>query len=354
MKRTIPFILMCLGLSAMRTASAADAVTVYGLIDLGLTWYSSTPATGGGKASLLRVDSSVAQSSRLGFRGQEDLGNGNAVFFNLETGFSADTGVLGQGGAIFGRQALVGIRNRQLGSLSIGRQYDFMSNLGVAYAMGANSAAGSFAWGLHADAANGALLNNHIYVGDRTNNAIRYQTSNLGGFTGGLMVGLGEVAGDTSAGRTVSGLASYASGRFSTGAAFTHLRNAAGSASTRIGGAGASYALDKFKIWGIATEVSASLNAAKARTFELGATYGLTPQVDVSGAVQHQWRKREVGDAQALIAVLDYKLSKRSDVYLGAVYAHDDGYRAFPVYGGGVQAAGGVQTALRLGLRHRF
>jgi hypothetical protein len=81
---------------------------VYGLIDLGLTYYSSTLAQ---TKSLIRMDSGIAQSSRLGFRGNEDLGGGNAAFFTLETGFSADTGVLGQGGAIFGRQALVGIRN---------------------------------------------------------------------------------------------------------------------------------------------------------------------------------------------------------------------------------------------------
>lgn len=39
------------------------------------------------------------------------------------------------------------------------------------------------------------------------------------------MVGMGEVAGDSAAGRTVSGLARYANRRFSTGAALTHIRD---------------------------------------------------------------------------------------------------------------------------------
>jgi predicted porin len=354
MNHQLSCMLACLGLSTAGLASAADSVSVYGLIDLGLTYYSSTTSTSGADTSLVRIDSGVAQSSRLGFRGNEDLGDGNSVFFTLETGFSGDTGTLNQNGAIFGRQALVGIKNKRFGSLSVGRQYDYMSNLGIGYAMGANSAAGSFAWGLHADAANGTLLNNHIYVGDRTNNSIKYQTNDIGGFTGGLMVGMGEVAGDAAAGRTVSGLASYANGRFSTGAAFTHIRNALGTGTTRIGGIGASYVLDKTKFWGIATDVRASLTDTKARTFEAGLTYGMTPAIDLSGAWQYQVRDPDVGNAQALVLVLDYKLSKRSDVYLGGVYANDDAYKAYPVFGGGVQAAGGIQTAVRLGLRHRF
>jgi predicted porin len=351
MKRELSCILACVSASASGLAAAADSVSIYGLLDLGLTHYSSAL---GSEGSLTRVDSGIAQSSRLGFRGNEDLGGGNAVFFTLETGFAADTGVLGQGGAIFGRQALVGVRNARFGALSIGRQYDFMSNLGAAYAMGANSAAGSFAWGLHADAANRSILNNHIYVGDRTNNSIRYQSNDINGFSAGLMVGLGEVAGSAAAGRTVSGLASYARGGFSASAAFTHIRDSAGAGSTRIGGLGASQVLGPVKVWGVATRVETSLASARASTFEVGATHGVTPQIDVSGAVQYQVRKGDIGNAQAVVAVLDYKLSKRSDFYLSGVYANDDGYKAYPVFGGGVQAAGSVQTALRVGLRHRF
>lgn len=354
MMRKTACVLACLGLSGVPAAAAADSVAVYGLVDLGLSWFSSTATTDGRSRSVLRVDSGIAQSSRLGFRGSEDLGNGASAFFTLETGFAADTGVLGQGGAIFGRQAVVGIRKRDLGTLSIGRQYDFMSNLGVGYALGTNSAAGAFAWGLHADAANRNLLNNHIYVGDRSNNSIKYQTSTMGGFTAGVMVGLGEVAGDASAGRTVSGLLSYAAGRFSMGAAFTHIRDATGRASTRVGGIGASYAFDKLKVWGIATQVTATTDSTRARTVEIGANRQLTPRVDLGGAWQYQDRNGGIGNAQAIVAVLDYKLSKRSDVYLSGVYANDDGYRAYPVFGGGVQSAGGVQTALRVGLRHYF
>jgi predicted porin len=347
-------ILAAIGLSAAGIAQAEDGVAIYGLIDLGLTHYSSASTAAGKDASVTRMDSGIAQGSRFGFRGNEDLGGGNSAFFTLETGFSADDGTLGQGGAIFGRQALVGLRNQRAGALSLGRQYDFMSNLGVAYAMGANSAAGSLAWGLHADAANKNTLNNHIFAGDRTNNSIKYQTEDIGGFSAGLMYGLGEVAGNASASSTTSGIASYTRGNFSAGAAFTNIRNAADTGSTRILGAGASYILDRIKFWGIATDVKNTLSTARASTYEVGATYALTPVVDLSGAYQFQDRNQHVGNAQALVALLDYKLSKRSDAYLGAVYDRDRGYKAYPVFGGGVQAAGSIQTALRAGLRHRF
>jgi predicted porin len=48
--------------------------------------------------------------SRLGFRGTEDLGNGLAAVFTLESGYNQDVGTLGQGGRLFGRQAWVGLR----------------------------------------------------------------------------------------------------------------------------------------------------------------------------------------------------------------------------------------------------
>ncbi|WP_034300567.1 porin [Herbaspirillum sp. RV1423] len=344
--------------AAMLAAGAgmahADTVTVYGLIDLGLTYYSSAPKTGGGKASLLRMDSGIAQGSRLGFKGTEDLGGGLSAFFTLETGFNADDGSLGQGGAIYGRQSFVGLSDKKLGSVSLGRQYDFMANLGGQYAMGALSPAGSMGWGLHADAAHGGALNNHIYAGDRTNNSLKYSSANMGGFTIGAMYGFGEVAGNNTAGRTISAYTGYDNGPFSTGLAYTDIKNAAGTDSTRMYGIGATYQLGAWKPFGVITQVKNTQTSAKASTYELGTVYALTALWDLSAAYQFQSRNQGVGNAQALIAMADYKISKRTDLYVGAVYDRDKGYNAYPVFGGGIQSATGNQTALRVGMRHRF
>ncbi|MFS8979176.1 porin [Cupriavidus necator] len=343
---------IALGL-ASGLAQAQSSIALYGLIDVGITYYSNA-ATAGGNASVVRMDSGIAQASRWGFRGSEDLGGGRSAIFTLESGFTVDDGVPGQGGAIFGRQAFVGLRDKTLGTVTLGRQYDFMPTLGAAYAMGAQSAAGSFAWGLHADAANNLALNDHTFAGDRTNNAVKYESSSLGGLSFGLMYGFGEVPGNFSAGRTVSARASYDSGPFSTGVAYTDVRNAAGNASSRMYGWGASYQFGRLKPFGLITQVRNTATGARATTYDAGATYALTPALDFSAGYQYQVRNQDVGDAQVVVAVLDYKFSKRTDVYLVAAYDRDKGYRAFPVFGGGIQSGTGVQTAARIGIRHRF
>jgi len=335
-------------------AHAQGSVSIYGLLDVGVSYYSDAATSAGGKASVLRMDSGAAQASRWGFRGTESLGGGHSAFFTLESGFTVDDGVLGQGGAIFGRQAFVGLSDQVYGSISLGRQYDFMSNLGAAYAAGSQSAAGSFAWGLHADAANNLALNDHTYGGDRTNNAVKYENLSLRGISFGLMYGFGEVVGNSTANRTVSARASYDSGPFSTGVAYTDIKNAAGDASSRMYGWGARYQLARLQPFGLITQVRNTATSARATTYEIGMTYGLTPALDFSAAYQYQERNQGVGDAQVLVGTFDYKFSKRTDVYLVAVYDRDKGYRAFPVFGGGVQSSSSIQSAVRVGIRHKF
>ncbi|MEX3693272.1 porin [Paraburkholderia sp. BR14312] len=62
--------------------------------------------------------------SRWGVRVSEDLGDGLKALSVLENGFRVNNGILGQGGAMFGRQAFVGLTSANAGSLTFGRQYD--------------------------------------------------------------------------------------------------------------------------------------------------------------------------------------------------------------------------------------
>jgi predicted porin len=350
MKNLRNVLVTSLGL-ASSLSFAQSTASIYGLIDLGVTHYSSAKPSGAG---LTRVDSGQAQGSRWGFRGTEDLGSGLNTIFVLESGFNADDGSLGQGGLLFGRQAYVGLQRRGVGTLTIGRQYDFMASFGAQYAMGAQSAAGSFAWGLHADAANGTTLNNHLYAGDRTNNSVKFESEKYQGFSAGGMYGFGEVAGNSKAGRTVSMRVDYAGSRFGSGFSFLETRDGTGQASKRIGAAGLIYKFDSaraFASFSSATDVPSGL---KARTYEIGYGALVTGSLDLSAAYQFQDRNHGVGSAKAFIAVADYLLSKRSDVYLAFVRGLDEGFAAYPVFGGGVQAAGGQQSAFRVGFRHRF
>jgi predicted porin len=100
-------------------AFGQSSVQVYGLVDSGVARVTNTDAAGHGVTKVPSLSGSFP--SRIGFRGTEDLGNGLQAFFVLENGLALDTGTAGQGGRLFGRQALVGLRGAW-GSLSLGRQ----------------------------------------------------------------------------------------------------------------------------------------------------------------------------------------------------------------------------------------
>jgi predicted porin len=94
---------------------AQSSVTLYGVVDASLENVKGTK-------SLTRVSSDNLASSRLGFKGVEDLGGGLKANFVLETAVSVDTGASGSDTTrFFGRAAWVGLQSAY-GDLRIGRQ----------------------------------------------------------------------------------------------------------------------------------------------------------------------------------------------------------------------------------------
>lgn len=331
----------------------ADNVTVYGIIDAGINYYSSATNANGSTGRLVRLDTGVAQGNRLGFKGSEDLGGGLSAFFTLENGFNLDNGTQGQG-ALFGRQSLVGLQHAKWGTVSAGRQYDFLADF-VVYSTG-NTVAGGVAWGLHADSANAPVaygpLSNRL-PGDRVNNSVKYVSPVFNGFSVGALYGFGEVAGSTSAGRTVSAKVGYAAGNISTALGYTEVKNTTGNGATRIYGLGANYKLGDWKPYGVVTQVKDTQTDKKLTTVDVGVSYDVSPALVVSGGYQHQKRSQGVGKAQQLVLSADYFLSKRTDVYVAAAYNNDKGYHAAAALGGPV-AEGSSQSVLRAGIRHKF
>lgn len=347
-------VILSLGGGMVHAADAANSsVTIYGLIDAGLTRYSDAVAPGGATA-LTKMDTGVANANRIGFKGQEDLGSGVHAFFTLETGYGLDDGTLGQGGLIFGRQAFVGLGSRTLGSVSVGRQYDFMISENQ-YSTGAATVAGLLAFGLHASGRTGGVLNDRIYAGDRINNSIKYMSPTINGWSVGAMAGLGEVAGNTTAGRSYSARVGYDAGPLSAGFAVTDLRDAAGVYSTRIYGLGASVQWGSVRPFALFTQVENNAGSRpKARNYEIGATWGASSLVDLSAGVQRQTRNNGIGSASQLTLVANYKLSKRTNVYAVGAFLNDSGYPAQTTAALGAVASDGSQNALRLGIRHLF
>ena len=109
-------------LAAATGLASAQSVTVYGIVDAGVRYDGSANAS---DASSTKFLSGVQSTSRLGFKGSEDLGGGLKAKFNLENGFSLATGAISQngssGGVLFDRLALVGLSSPTAGEVQLGR-----------------------------------------------------------------------------------------------------------------------------------------------------------------------------------------------------------------------------------------
>lgn len=177
------------------TASAQSNVSVYGLVDVALMRESGAAA-----GPSTRISSGVASGSRIGFKGSEDLGGGLSTIFLLENGFQADTGAMGQGGVLFGRQVYLGLQGK-LGTVTVGRQYtpQYLTVVNV----------DPFASGMAGDSKNlmPATANN-----SRQDNSIKYASPTVNGMSAELIYGPGEIAGAGSGGRQFGGSLGYAAG----------------------------------------------------------------------------------------------------------------------------------------------
>jgi general bacterial porin, GBP family len=80
-------------------AHAQSSVTLYGLIDVGITYTNSQLTSHGGHSNWQETSGSV-DGSRWGLRGAEDLGGGLKAIFTLENGFNVNNGTLGQSLAV--------------------------------------------------------------------------------------------------------------------------------------------------------------------------------------------------------------------------------------------------------------
>ena len=178
---------MIIGGGFVAQAQAQSNVTIYGIVDAGIV-----SERGGSAGSVTKVTSGVGSQSRLGFRGTEDLGNGLSAIFQLEAGVKVDDGSLDNtNSALFNRQAFVGLKSKDAGTLTIGRQYTMLYNAmsQVADPFGAGYA--------------GSIKNLFPAAGanTRASNAVVYATPSMSGFSAEALYSLGEQAGSNEAGR---------------------------------------------------------------------------------------------------------------------------------------------------------
>ena len=163
------------------TASAQSSVTMYGIVDVGVQWNDFGVNTGTTAAprweseSVFGVESGFQSGSRLGVRGSEALGGGWSAIFTLESGYSVDTGMSGQGGRLFGRQAWGGFQHTSFGSFVAGRVATVSSGTGSFDLWGAVD---PFATGFGKFGLQGTFIASNAL---REDNAILWRSPNWGG-----------------------------------------------------------------------------------------------------------------------------------------------------------------------------
>ncbi|KAF1042556.1 MAG: Outer membrane porin protein 32 [Herbaspirillum frisingense] len=371
MKKSALILAAC-GMAATGAQAQQGNVTVYGVIDMSMV---STSKAAPGNNSRFSLDSGDQMASRIGFKGKEELGGGLAAIFQLETGFGADDGAMATPGTLFDRKSVVGLSGR-FGTLTLGRQTDYLEDIGTRYTSFQIFGGG----GVRAGHFNGL----DRITGARTSHSLRFDSASDGGFSGSLFYGVGEVAGNNSAGRAMGMGANYANGPFGIGAAYYQSKLAADAAPARAGDTdlktftlGASYQAGPAKIFGAWSRTRRPLqqplaasglvnltSATRANIFDLGVDYAVNGSLHLIGSVIHDRADlARTGDGATRARTtqfnlgVDYFLSKRTDVY--AIASRQQASDA--INPGVIGAAYAVaptddssQNVLRLGLRHKF
>lgn len=330
--------------SASAPAAAAPSnVTLYGIIDMYMQ-------VGKGDRTTTALQSGGIQGSRWGLKGSEDLGDGLRAVFQLEGGINADTGAAGQGGVLFGRQALVGLAG-SLGRFTVGRQ-----NVPHYNAIGA---ADPFDQGAGSASSSGIISGS-----TRVDNAAVWQSPTWGGLSLNTLASLGErTTGGSRNGDVYSAQLQFASGPALLGLAWrqTNRNTDADRNASHVLLTGA-YDFGALKLMGGVQRVNNFGGVATMDRQEafFGARIPVlaADQVWVGGAGVKVHDQAGRGATQWSLGY-DHPLSKRTDVYGVATRIRNGSlttYTADAATGAGpVVTAGGVTvSALQLGLRHRF
>ena len=106
-------------------AQAQSSVTVYGIMDVGYTGGNARVTNAAGstsKETVNRISNSMESGSRLGFRGNEDLGGGTSAQFVFELGINPAGDNMTNTWTPNIRQGFVGLTQKGLGQVRIGTQ----------------------------------------------------------------------------------------------------------------------------------------------------------------------------------------------------------------------------------------
>lgn len=292
-------------LSLASVAQAQSSVEIYGVVDLSLAKVSGQSLTLAGASPLTNG------SSRIGYRGTEDLGGGMKASFNLEAQIDPTSGATQT--AMFSRAANLSLSGG-FGAVKLGR------TLTPSYG-------GFRAWDL-SGAANYNVVNSQFgYAGlnSRNSSEISYSSPSFNG----LGFSLGHVLKADNKGVAKNDLnVIYKNGNLSAGLSYNRL---SGSGSNQA--LGVSYQFGGVRVAG---SLQDAVSAGKGKGFTLGASGSVGPV-----ALLIDWARDTEADDSDVLLEARHPLSKRTMVYA----AH--------IHNGKGKAATDVHSTV-LGIRHNF
>ncbi|VWC76117.1 porin [Burkholderia lata] len=355
----------------------ASSITLYGIVDASFVYTRN----GSDAPDRVELQSGSLSGSRVGMKGEEPLGGGGAVLFQLENGFNVVNGRANQGGRLFGRQSYAGLRTRSGHTLVAGRTYDPLTDL-VQPLQGDGYLGQTFSTPGDVDNADSSA---------RLNHALKWSSPRMAGWQVSAVASLGGVPGATGSGLAHGAALSYRRGPFaaaggylrvdlgnpshrqrglsSADSLFNSAVNAAyvSSASVQIVRVATQYVLDAVTVGAYYSDAryrpDGESHFVHTQVFRNASVYGIWQATPVLTAMVAYNQLHASGNSTAryrqLSAGANLLFSKRTDLYAMAGYVHAHGTNgngaAEAVVGAtGANAGGASQLRLNAGLRHRF
>jgi len=319
-------------------ASAQSSVTLFGVVDLNVRNIKNDTGM-----TIMSTDG--ISSSRLGFRGVEDLGGGLRAGFWIEGGLNADIGAgdAAGGGQQWRRRATVSLLST-LGEVRLGRDYvpDFWNHT-MYDPFGTNGVGNSVnIFGTY----NGATT----LV--RANNSVGYFLPAMGGIFGQAMVAAGEgVTGN----KIFSGRLGYAAGPLSVAVAYGKTESTPSADWTRMN-VGGSYNLGFMTLMAQFAQGEGNGGVDDGKKQQLALIGGAIPfGAHTIKASYTQSTGDAAREATQFAAGYQYDLSKRTAVYATfSRVANEAGSKYTAGGGGSALTAGRDSTGIEAGVRHSF
>jgi predicted porin len=337
-------------------AQAQSSVTVYGIYDGGYDNRNMTEKTIAGVKSSTQqsaLSGGESASSRIGFRGVEDLGKGLSANFNLELGITAGTGEIGtstssnladttgatQGSDTGVRTAIVGLADKQFGSIAIGRQLTGMHGIVAGDVWGGNNVVGDITYSdFRSTAAGaGATANGRAsFVVTRSSNMATYISPSLMGLSARVDWGNTTATGNA----TTGALPNYAGTQYGIKGAYLTYTN--GPITAKVGTVTAQSNAAQVvttAFTGTKTQVNAANLMYKAKGLTVQGTYAINKTESLVGVQESRVRANKLSASYQMGAFMPFVQygqggTEGGRVITAANTATDDkGYQAGVEYG---------------------